>query len=66
MFNTEIDKGTRDYYFDLLKTASPESKDYILTGLYGMLEGIGYTDPTPLLDLMDRIQRHTDIDHGLR
>lgn len=61
-----IDREIRDYYFDLLKTASPASKDYILTGLYGMLEGIAYTDATPLFDLMNRIQRHTDYDHGIR
>lgn len=61
-----IDREIRDYYFDLLKTASPESHQYILTGLYGWLEGIAYADPAPLLDLMNRIQAHTDYDHGIR
>lgn len=60
-----VDEDTRDYYFDLLRSASPQALSGILVGMYGWLEGIAYVDSEPLLDLMHRIQLYTDIDHGV-
>lgn len=62
---TMIDSDTRDYFFDLLKTASPRSNEYILRSLYGYLEGLSYSEPDHFEYLLSKIQIHTDCDHGI-
>jgi hypothetical protein len=62
-----MDRDTRDYFFALLKDASPESVGYILTSLYGYLEGCSFNgDHEGLLFLMNKIQVHSDFDFGIR
>lgn len=61
-----IDREIRDYYFDLLKTASPASKEHLLHGFYGLFEGLAASDPWLIIEVMSRIQRNTDYDHGIR
>ena len=62
-----MDQDTRDYFFALLKGSTPASKEYILTSLYGYLEGCAFNGDSEGLEFMMRkIQVHSDFDHGLR
>jgi hypothetical protein len=61
-----MDQDTRDYFFALLKDATPESIGYIITSLYGYLEGCAFNGDTEgLMFLTHKIQVHSDFDHGI-
>ena len=62
-----MDQDTRDYFFALLKSSTPASKEYILTSMYGYLEGCSFNGDSEGLEfLMRHIQHNTDVDHGIR
>jgi hypothetical protein len=62
-----MDQDTRDYFFALFKSSTPASKEYILTSMYGYLEGCYFGgDREGLEFLMRQIQNHTDVDHGVK
>lgn len=61
-----MDQDTRDYFFGLIKNATPASHLYILTSMYGYLEGLSFHGETEGLEfLMTKIQIHSDYDHGI-
>jgi hypothetical protein len=62
-----MDNDTRDYFFELLKSCTPESKGYILNRLFGYLEGLAFNGDSEGLEfLMRAVQTHSDIDHGIK
>lgn len=61
-----MDQDLRDYFFQLLKSCTPESQGYILHSLYGYLEGCDFNgDHEGLEFIMRKIQVHSDFDHGI-
>lgn len=61
-----MDQDTRDYFFALLKSCTPESQGYVLTSIYGYLEGCAFNgDAEGLMFLMNKVQIHSDFDHGM-
>jgi hypothetical protein len=60
-----MDQDTRDYFFELMKSMSKYSKDYVLVSLYGYLEGISPYSPEHLEFMMNKIQIHSDAYHGI-
>jgi hypothetical protein len=61
-----LDMETRDYFYSLIKEATPASLLYIVQGTFGWLEGYATNgDEEALMALMAKIQTHVYFDKGI-